>query len=407
MLKRARFWQALEIVPGISTATVEWRTLLGEDWEWARPMFRKTGEVAEIILIHDEPHRLVVHAPDRVTAVPLEGGALRCLAADDVEILRVDVRRVQQAIGDALGLEFAEAQSGVSLARNLGRIRVTDATPCAVRLCHGCGPDATQIEVFRLLAAAESPTIILTPRRIDGDDMQHVIRLRHCLQLALEDALGVDEEGALVMTAEAQHQLQRFADVVRRWESGDASEEAFRFQRIGRVWVLAFEDRVCYIPHREASGLAYVQHLLARPHQAIPVEDIEKLVTGELALDAIVSGDDVLDREGLQQVWAEMRRLHAELDRAKDDHDHAEEARIQAELDDLGGQVRQLHGLNDRVRRIGDDVERLRTKITNAIRRSTRLLEDEHPLLAGHLRALDLGKVMAYRPATDVPWAFC
>lgn len=407
MLKRARFWRALEIVPALSTAAIEWRTLLGEDWEWARPLLRQTGEVAEIVLVRNEPCRVIVHAPDRVTAVPLEGGAPRRLDAADVQILRVDARRVERLIGDALDLERGDTRSGPSLARELGRMRVTDTTPCAVRLCNGCGPDATQTEVFRLLAAADSPTIILTPRRIDGDDIQHVIRLRRCLQLTLEDALGVDEKGSVATTTEARHQLERFKEVVRRWESGDAPQEAFRFQRVGRIWLLAFENRACYIPHRDASGLAYVQHLVARPHQAIPVEDVEKMVSAELALDAIVSGEEVADREGLQRVWAEMRQLRADLDRARRENDRAAESRIQADLDALADQVRQMHGLNDRVRRIGDDVERLRTKVTNAIRRATRVLEDENSSLAAHLRALDLGKVMAYRPATDIPWVFC
>jgi len=407
MLKRARFWQVLEIVPALSTATIEWRALLGEDWEWARPMLRKTSDVAETVLIDDEPHRVVVHAPGRVTAVPLEGGAPRRIADVDIQILRVDARGLERVIGEAFGIELADARTGVSLARNLGRIRLTEATPCPVRLCNRCGPEATHTEVFRLLAAADAPTIILTARRIDDDDVKHVIKLRHCLQIALEDALGVDAEGSVALTPEAEHQLARFTEVVRRWEADDAPEKAFRFQRIGRVWLLAFEDRVCYVPHREASGLAYIQHLLARPHQALPVEDVEKLVTGELALAAIVSGEEVVDREGLQRVWTEMRRIRAKLDRAKDDHDRAAETRYQADLDELSSEVRRCHGLNDRVRHIGDDVERLRTKITNAIRRSTRLLEDEHPPLAAHLRTLDLGKVMAYRPAAEVPWAFC
>lgn len=407
MLQRARFWQALEVVPALSTAAIEWKTLLGDDWEWAQPMLRATGESAEIVLLFGQPHRVVVHAPGRISAVPLEGGRSRRLAVDDIQILRVDVRGLERAIGEAFRIELADTRLGVSLARNLGRIRLTAATACAVRLCNRCGPDATQTEVFRLLAAADSPTIILTARRIEDYDVQYVIRLRHCLYLALEDALGITEGGLVAMTAGARHQLQQFAAVVQRWESDDAPEGAYRFQRVGRVWVLAFEDRVCYVPHRDAGGLAYVQQLLARPHQAVPVEDVEKLVTGEMALDAIVLGEEVIDREGLRRVWIEMRRLRAELDRAKDDHNHADEARIQAELDDLDGEVRKLHGLNDRVRRSGDDVERLRTKITNAIRRSILLLEDEHPPLAGHLRALDLGKVMAYRPATDVPWAFC
>lgn len=152
--------------------------------------------------------------------------------------------------------------------------------------------------------------------------------------------------------------------------------------------------------------MAYLQHLLARPHQPIPVEHLERMVDGEYPLDSVAFGDEVIDREGLAAIWQRLQVLNAELDRAKDDHDEAAEDRAREEIEALNDEVRRIHGLNDRVREMGDEGERLRTKITNSIRRAIGVLKDEYPPISGHLAALRFGRVMAYRPAVDLDWTF-
>ncbi len=406
MPSRPRFWSALETFPGLAAPAAEWRSHLGTEWSSSQCFLRPTGERAELLLVGGQPHRVIEHEPGRVAVVPEEGGPATRLPSEDASILRADLRVIERAVASALELEPCSGASLSATGGLVGRKRLSAATACEVHLCVSCDPAATAASIFKRLSASDEPQILLTPCRVEGDDIPIVARLRSSLLLALEDTVSIADDLSASLTPEANSALDRFAQVVRRWETGDAPAVLYRFQRVGRVWIVAFEGRCCYVPHKEASGMAYLQHLLARPHQPIPVEHLERMVDGEYPLDSVAFGDEVIDREGLAVIWKRLQVLNAELDRAKDDHDEAAEDRARTEIDALNDEVRRIHGLNDRVREMGDEGERLRTKITNSIRRALGVLKGEHPPLTGHLAALQYGRVMAYRPAVDLDWTF-
>lgn len=406
MPSRPRFWSAFETFPGLAAPAAEWRSHLGTEWSSSQGLLRPTGERAELLLIGGQPHRVIEHESDRVAVVPEEGGPAMRLPSEDASILRADHRVIERAVISALALEPSSGASMSATGGFIGRKRLSAATACAVHLCISCDPAAIAASIFKRLCASDEPQILLTPCRIEGNDIPIIACLRSSLLLALEDTVAIADDLSASLTPEGSSALDRFAQVVRRWESGDPPAVAFRFQRVGRVWIAAFEGRYCYVPHKEASGMAYVQHLLARPHQPIPVEHLERMVNGEYSLDSVAFGDELIDREGLAAIRKRLQMLNAELDRVKDDHDEAAADRARTEIDALNDEVRRIHGLNDRVRRMGDEGERLRTKITNSIRRALGVLKDEHPPLTGHLAALRFGRVMAYRPAVELDWTF-
>lgn len=406
MPSRPRFWSALETFPGLAAPAAEWRSHLGSEWSSLRGLLRPTGERAELLLLDGQPHRVIEHRSEQIAVVPDEGGSAKRLPSEDAAILRTDTRLLERIVVSAFGLERSHDVSLSATGGLLGRRPVTAATACEVYLCVSCDAAAIVASIFRRLSASDEPQILLTPCRVESDEVPLIVRLRHGLLLSLDSALEIADDLSTALTPEAQRALDQFAHVVRRWESGDAPTDLYRFNRVGRVWLLTFEGRHCYIPHKDASGMAYLQHLLARPHQAIPVEHLERMVDGEYSVDAVAFGTEVIDREGLKVIWTELKRLNADLDRARDDHDEAAERRALAEIEALNDQVRLMHGLNDRVRQMGDEGERLRTKVTNSIRRARDVLRAENPGLAGHLDAVRLGRVMAYRPATDVHWTF-
>lgn len=400
-----QFWLTLERIPGLSASALEWRSSLGPDWDWAKSLLRPTQEQVETIPIESALHRVVMHAPERVVAVPLDGGRPRSIARNDIDVLELHPERLAALLCRALGFERATGNlrpGGVFA--HLGRIAVTRGTVCPVHLCMQCDAALTHSALRRLLVESDGPMVILTPGALEDQDILQIVRLRNACHLALAESIAIDASSQATMTEQAVRALGSFARTVEQWESGSRPDDPYHFERAGRVWVLAFDRAMCYMPHKEAGGLAYIQHLLARPGQEIPVERLEEMVTGNLALDAVSTGEAVVDRAGLERIWNEMRRLQGEIDVAERDGDLAAQSRLQTEHDQLTEQVRLVHGLNDRVRRIGDQTEQLRTKVTNSIRRTIKALENELPSLAAHLSAVRCGKTMSYRPDSTIPW---
>lgn len=401
-----QFWQALERTPGMSAATAEWRAALGPAWEWGRSLLRPTQQQAETIMLPTGLCRVVTHARDRMVAVPVDGGRAQPVAPADLAVLELNPSRLAEVVCDALGFERSSGQLQTDgLFAHIGRHATTRATACPVHLCMHCESSVLHAAIRRLLVEGDGPMVVLTPTRINDPDIRQIVRLRHACHLALADSISVEGGRDPVITDAARSAIAAFVRVVEGWESAPSVVTPYRFARSGRVWVLAFNRALCYMPHKEAGGLAYIQHLLARPNQEIPVERLEEMVTGNLALDAVSTGDAVVDREGLAKIWTEMSQLRAEMDVAERNRDTAAQSRLEGELDRLTEQVRKMHGLNDRVRRVGDQTEQLRSKVTNSIRRAIKAL-GETPALAAHLSAVKSGRTLSYRPDSPIPWDF-
>jgi len=404
MLKR--FWQTLERTPGLSAPGLEWRDALGPDWEWGSSLLRPTQEVAETVALGTGLHRVVVHAPDRVVVVPVDGGRAHSIAPDDMAILELNPRRIADVICGALGIEQAGGRlQPDGLFANLARISATRATICPVHLCMHCEAVALHAAIRRLLVEGDGPMVILTPTPLDDPDISQIVRMRSACHLSLDESIALDAGQRASPTELARRTLSDFSRTVEGWEAKPAPTEPYRFARSGRVWALAFNRAKCYMPHKDAGGLAYIQHLLARAGQEIPVERLEEMVTGNLALDAVSTGDAVVDRAGLESIGKELQRVRGELDVAKRDSDLAAQSRLQDELDQLTEQLRTIHGFNDRVRRVGDQTDQLRTKVTNSIRRAVKALDDL-PALAAHLSAIRCGRTLSYRPDSSIAWDF-
>lgn len=401
-----QFWQALERTPGLAAAAAEWRAALGPDWEWGQSLLRPTQQQAESIMLPGGLHRVVAHAYDRMVAVPVEGGRAQPIAPADLAVLELNPSRVADVVCDTLGFERSSGHLRADgLFANIARCRATRATICPVHLCMHCDEVGLYAAIRRLLVEGDGPMMILTPACIDDADMRQIVRMRCACHLALAESITLDANRRPQATDVARSAINAFSKVVEGWELAPSAIAPYRFARSGRVWVLSFNRMPCYMPHKDAGGLAYIQHLLARPNQEIPVERLEEMVTGNLALDAVSTGDAVVDRAALEDIWRDMRRLRGQIDAAERDGDLATKSRLERELEPLATQVRSVHGLNDRVRRIGDQTEQLRTKVTNSIRRAIKAL-DELPALAAHLGAIKPGRTLSYRPDSQLPWDF-
>lgn len=401
-------WHALESIDGLAAGEIEWRDVLGPDWEWAESLLRRTGETVESVFMAGEVHRVVVHAPNRVVAVPECGGSAKPIERDHIEVLRLDWRQFSKWVLATLGFKPGEGKhTGGGLARDIGRVQVTPGTICPVHFCAIGDPALREAAVYRLLAEQREPSIILIPDSALSPETHVVVRYCSGCVLRLADAIAPSRAHP-TRTNVAERQLADFAVAVEHWEKGVHVEDPFRYEQVGKnVWCVAFNRQRGFVTETKAKGLRYIQHLLARPHQQIDVNDLEEMVTGDTSLGAPAFGSQVVNEEDLPGLRKALRELKEDRQIATDDADHAEVAKLSEKIGKLEAYIGSARGFNDRVRLVGDDLERLRSRLSNAIVRAIEVIGDEVTPLGTHLEnAINRGKTMSYTPDSPIPWVF-
>ena len=395
-----RFWKALEQLTGLATVDAEWRHLLGNEYELVAPMLRPTGRVAASypragVWGQGLPYDLRAEDADRFVAVDPEGGPPIVLCRKDVLVHQLDLERFYRDLCAAFAFEWSSPSViGPGLCARVGNHRPTSSTRCCVYLT--IQPDTALLHdsIRRLIVMGDEPFILLTPSEVGDDDLAQILRLRHVGHLPLRETIGVDETGVLRAIRPADLLLQKFRAAVAAYEAGDRPRDAYAFRREGRVWILTFESKTEYVPHRDASGLAYIHHLLQRPYTDVEVVELEELVSGDVRVRAAGDAGEMIDDEGRR---AMRRQYRADGGTWGDDEDGSAAAELKAHLD-------AAEGLGGRPRRDADQVDRLRVRITNLVTRAIKAITN--PNLALHLdNSIRRGRAMSYAPESPLDWA--
>ena len=177
-----------------------------------------------------------------------------------------------------------------------------------------------------------------------------------------------------------------------------------------RCWVVACGDTRVRLS--DTKGLRYLAELLRSPgaerHALDLVDQVEGLA-GEPGIDRRHLGDagEVIDARARTAYRHRIEALRSEIDEALDmgAEDRAEV--LQAELDQLVGQLAQAFGLGGRSRRASSAAERARLNVTRALRAATAKVAETLPEAGTDLdRRIRTGLYCAYVPddGDDVRW---
>lgn len=183
-------------------------------------------------------------------------------------------------------------------------------------------------------------------------------------------------------------------------------------RREDRGWVVACCDIRCRLA--DTKGLRYVAELVRSPgverHALDLVDRVEGVAVGELAVDRRQLGDsgELVDAKARTAYRHRIEALRTEIDDALDSgaEDHAQA--LQAELDQLVGQLTQAFGLGGRSRRASSAAERARLNVTRALRAATARVSEALPEAGYALdQRLRTGIYCAYEPddSDDVRWS--
>jgi tetratricopeptide (TPR) repeat protein len=187
---------------------------------------------------------------------------------------------------------------------------------------------------------------------------------------------------------------------------------AATLSREDRGWVVACSDVRCRLT--DTKGLRYVAELVRSPgverHALDLVDRVEGVAVGDLAVDRRQLGDagELVDAKARTAYRHRIEALRAEIDDALDRGAEDRAMALQAELDELVGQLAQAFGLGGRSRRASSAVERARLNVTRAIRAATTRVREVLPE-AGSVLDLRLrtGIYCAYEPdeGDEVRWS--
>ena len=169
----------------------------------------------------------------------------------------------------------------------------------------------------------------------------------------------------------------------------------------GGTWYIEIGGRSTTIGH--VSGMRYLAELIARPDTAISAHSLSAAVSG-LSDEARHCGDQALDVQARRHYQQRLAQLDRELDTADLVGDAGRSKRAATERDQIIQQLRRDVGLGGRTRRLNDDAERSRMRVSKAIHRAIRHIETADPVLGRALQTrIHTGFFCRYIPDPGQP----
>jgi hypothetical protein len=206
----------------------------------------------------------------------------------------------------------------------------------------------------------------------------------------------------------------------RRIEAREEAKTAI-FRHEGEYWQILHKGQIIHI--RSLKGLFYLRHLLQHPGEKIHVSSLAALgdhysrpgrSTADRGLDVppdppLLAHDlgGVIDSRAAREYRTKLDELRSELEEASQWADLGRAASIQREIEFIEKELASAYGLNGQLRKLDDQIERMRKAVTNCIRDSIVRIAKQNPALGRHLsNAIRTGLLCRYSPENTVCWDF-
>jgi len=263
--------------------------------------------------------------------------------------------------------------------------------------------------------------IILTGNRNEWkEDVPDIARKHKLLLVPLDDIIQI-EDSKFLPTPEWNEYLTAFCKMVEMDLPSSLRDKqpGNLFAKRGE-WLCRFSGKDVTL-NGKLQGPAFIRRLMMTPHQEVHVEQLWKEVFGtgkenfaqiesgaEGEWDSFLSsGDDVLDAEGKADYQKRLLQLNRERAEAESANDDAWLERIDGETEAISTQLDKSVDGKGRARKVGDEQDRLRKRISRNITFFLNKIQKEHRELSDHLeQSVVLGEHMSYRPNKKVEWSF-
>jgi len=397
------------VVPGASwhppIALADLRILQGRLDEAERLLLGRDASIQALLPLA----RLHLARGDVELAAATARRGLRLVAGDRLRAIGLLAVAVEAdlARGDLAGAEAAVAELGARLgAQDLPGLRA----------------EAARIEALVYVASGrvgEAAAVLRSAQAEVASRELPLLALR--LHLALAGVLEAQQSAEATIEARAAAACAGELDVVLgtadaalldRLTSGGRSPAGRRqlttLSRDGAWWTVT--DAAAIVRLRDTKGLRYVAALVAHPGVERHCFDLVDLVEGvEPGVDRRRLGDagPAMDSAGRATLRREVERLRQAVEDALATGADDRAAALQAELDDVVGELARSFGLGGRPRRASAASERARLNVTRSIRTAVSTVAAALPAAGGALdRRVRTGTYCVYAPVPgdEIVW---
>jgi len=181
------------------------------------------------------------------------------------------------------------------------------------------------------------------------------------------------------------------------------------FQREGDYWTMCYNGKTVRLRHLKGFGL--IACLLSYPGRRFLAAD---LLTSageniEIKVTNAYQGDvsPLLDTQAKTSYRERLQQLREDLEEARSFNDQARVEKLEEEITFLTRELARALGIFGRDRRFPSDSERIRLRVTNAIRNSIKKIYTAHLSLGRHLtNSIKTGVFCSYIPeaSTEAKW---
>ena len=407
---------------------LQWRRSFRDEYDFMSQFLLPTDELATDYPGKDVPwdtgYRIVIHKNGTIVGIDDEDCTNRLtLTKADIIQYRFDLKRFRRETCECLGLK-PDSGDIKPLDRVIpwGVWEPEKGTAFPVTLLLHCFYDRFKETILeRVLNRATTGEIILTPTRNHWKDgLDELARKNNLLFVPLDEILQL-EDGKLLPTPEWDEYLTAFCKMVEMDLPSQlrSKPQGNLFAKRGE-WVFRFSGRDITL-NGNLQGPAFIRRLMMTPNQEIHVEQLWKEVFGtgdgnfaqiesgaEGEWDSFLSsGDDMLDDAGKSDYQKRLLQLHWDRAEAESVNDTAWLERIDAETGAISDQLLKTVDGKGRPRKVGNERDRLRKRISNNITKAIGLIARTHSELADHLKkSVEMGEYMVYRPSEVSQWSF-
>ncbi|HBT78380.1 MAG TPA: hypothetical protein DEB39_15975 [Planctomycetaceae bacterium] len=405
--------------------TQGWRTALQEEFEPLRSYFRPMDRLARLYPGRNEyeSYRIVIHRDGTIVGIDDEDDGNRLhLTRSDIVLYEFDHVLFRHALCDALGFHPCVApQPERTRTIPVGTWEPEKAARFPVHLLLPGMFNLRDKVLERIVEKTDFAEILLMPPRNQwNDSILHAAQKNNILLVPLDEAICLGD-GKIVSTSEWNEYLTALCKMVEMDLPSTLRKrpEGNLFAKRGE-WIFRFSGREMLL-NGELQGPAFMRRLMMTPHREVHVEQLWKEVFGngkgkiarteegaEGDWNAFLSpGEEVLDAAGKTDYRNRLLQLKRDRAEAESENDIAWLERIDAETEAISAQLLKTVDGKGRPRKIGDEKDKLRKRISKNVTKAISMIADNHRELGEHLKSsISMGEHMAYRPSGKVEWSF-
>ena len=263
--------------------------------------------------------------------------------------------------------------------------------------------------------------IVITPSRKEWNGDLVELAWQHKILLVPLDDILLLESGKLQPAPEWNDYLIAFCKMVEM----DLPSSLLRkplgnlFAKKGE-WKMRFVGKEISV-NGKLLGPAFIRQLMLKPNQEVHVEQLWREVFGNSSPNLpkaevgtsedwdsfLGSGEEAIDATGRNNLRNRLLELRQERTEAEAESNTIWLEGIDSETKAISAQLNAVVGKSGKIRKVGDERDKLRKRITKNISKTINIIRKDHPELADHLgEHVRTGEYMSYRPSTQIEWLF-